>query len=182
MVRAQKAFTLIEILVTVAVAGVLLGIAAPAFTTFVLNNRITSQTNDLIAILAVARSESAKRGVRVTVCATTDYSTPSCTGGGASAWKLGYIAFADQNGNGAFDAATDVLLRVGQPLSGGNTLTSSGFSAPAAADKFQYRPSGSTNLPAAGGSFTLCDNRHGLFGRLVSISVTGRAIASVTSC
>lgn len=172
---------MVEIMMTLVVAAVLLTIAAPQLAYFVQNNRITSQTNDLLAILAVARSESAKRSVRVTVCASTTYNTtpPSCTGGGNAAWNQGYIVFADQNGNASFDAATDTLLRVGEPLSGENTLQSSGFTTP---DKFQYRPSGSTSLPAAGGTFKLCDSRAGNFGRLVSISVTGRAVSSVTSC
>jgi type IV fimbrial biogenesis protein FimT len=187
MLLGQRAFTLVELMVTVTVAAVLLSVVAPWFATFVLNNRITSQTNDLLANLAVARSEAAKRSVRITVCASTTWNTtpPSCTGGGATAWNQGYIVFADVNANGTFDAANDILLKVGEPLSGGNILTSSGF-APGAGiattDKFQYRPSGATSLTAAGGSFKLCDNRLGNFGRAISISVTGRAVAAVTSC
>jgi type IV fimbrial biogenesis protein FimT len=177
----EGAFTVIEIMITVAVVAVLMVVVAPGFGVFILNNRISGQTNDFLANLAVARSESAKRSVRVTVCASTTYSStpPSCTGGGASAWNQGYIVFADLNANGTFDAATDVLLRAGEPLSGGNALTSSGLTIP---DKFQYRPSGATNIPAAGGTFKLCDQRTGNFGRTISISPTGRASASTTAC
>ncbi len=182
--HASSGFTIIEILMTMVVMAILLSIAAPSVTRTLLDSRIRSQSSDLLANLAVARSEAAKRGVRVTICASTTYAnaSPSCTGGGASAWNTGYIIFADQNGNGSFDAATDIVLKVGDPLSGGNTLVSSGFTAPATADTFQYRPSGNTNLPAAGGSFKLCDNRSGNFGRSIAISATGRAISSTTSC
>ena len=184
MVRCVAGFTLVEVLVALAVLGVLVAVAAPSLSKMIFDNRIRSQSSDLLSNLAVARSESAKLGVRVTICTSTTYasSPPSCTGGGASTWKSGYIIFADVNGDGTFDAATDTLLRVTEPLSGGNTLTSSGFTAPAAADVIQYRPSGNTNLPAAGGSFKLCDSRTGNFGRLITMTVTGRASSATVNC
>lgn len=182
--HAAGGFTLIEILMAFVVAAILMSLAAPSMTRMIFDTRIRSQASDLVANLAIARSEAAKRGVRVTICTSTSYtsSSPSCTGGGASAWNTGYIIFADQNGDGTFNSGTDVVLKVGEPLAGGNTLASSGFNAPAAADKIQYRPSGNTNLPAAGGSFKLCDSRSGDFGRLISISATGRAVSTKTTC
>jgi type IV fimbrial biogenesis protein FimT len=182
--NTTRGVTLIELLLTITVLGVLVAVAAPSFTKVILDNRIRSQSSDLLANLAIARSEAAKRGVRVTICTSTTYAsaTPSCTSGGASGWNSGYILFTDVNKNGTFDAANDVVIKVAEPLAGGNTLTSTGFTAPAAADSFQFRPSGNTNLPAAGGSFQLCDSRTGNFGRLITLSVTGRAISNPTTC
>ena len=184
-VCANAGFTLIEVMVTLSVLGALIAVAAPSMTKLILDNRIRSQASDLMASLAIARSESAKQGVRVTVCTSTTYaaSPPSCNGGGSNSWKSGYILFTDVNANGVFDAGTDTLLRIGEPLSGGNTLISTGFAAPAAPDNIQFRPSGNTNLPAAGGFFTLCDSRTGgNFGRKITLGVTGRTVSSAFSC
>jgi type IV fimbrial biogenesis protein FimT len=177
--RAGAGFTLIEVMVTIAVLGVLTALAAPSIQKMIQDNRVRGQASDLMASLAIARSESAKQGVRVTVCTSSNYT--SCNGGGASAWNSGYILFTDVNANGAVDAG-DTILRIGDPLSGGNTLTSSGFAAPATADTIQFRPSGTTNLPAAGGSWKLCDSRTGNFGRLISLGVTGRTTSNPTTC
>lgn len=182
--RAGAGFTLIEVMITLSVLAVLVAVAAPSISKLIMDNRIRSQASDLMASLSIARSESAKQGVRVTVCSSTTYAatTPSCDGGGSTSWNSGYILFTDVNANAAFDSATDTLLRIGEPLSGGNTLVSSGFTAPAAADRIQFRPSGNTNLPAAGGSFKLCDSRAGAYGRTVTIGVTGRTTSSTATC
>ena len=146
--------------------------------------------------LAIARAEAAKRNVRVTLCASTTWqnANPSCTGGGATAWNLGYILFADQNGNGTFDAGSDIVIAVAEPLTGGNSLgipggnslVSNNFTGAATADTFQFRPSGATNLPAVGGTFKLCDARTGSagkqVGRTITIGVTGRTVSNFVDC
>ncbi|MBN8772197.1 MAG: GspH/FimT family pseudopilin, partial [Thiobacillus sp.] len=72
MIDAKKrGFTLIELVVTLAVAGILLGIAIPNFQLFVMNNRMASQANDLITALNMARSEAVKRAANVMVCSGT---------------------------------------------------------------------------------------------------------------
>jgi type IV fimbrial biogenesis protein FimT len=185
-VRARRApgLSIMEIMLTVAIVAVLAAIATPSFTTVIQNSRIRSQSSDLMTNLAIARAEAAKRSMRVTLCASTTWqnASPSCTGGGSTAWNLGYIVFADVNGNGTFDSGTDAVIAVSEPLTGGNSLASANFTTPAAADKFQYRPSGATNLPAAGGTFKLCDSRTGNFGRLIQIGVTGRTVSNFTTC
>lgn len=71
MHRAQG-FTLIELVVTMAVAIILVAIAVPNFRTSVQNNRMAAQINDLTADLSYARSEAIKRRANVSVCVTTD--------------------------------------------------------------------------------------------------------------
>jgi type IV fimbrial biogenesis protein FimT len=178
---AASGFSLIELMMTLAILAVILGIAAPALSSFVKNSRVTGKTNDFLANLAVARSESAKRGVRVTICASSNSTTPtpSCTGGGSTGWNQGYIVFADANADGAYTAGTDTLLRVAEALGTNSTLASTGLTN---ADWLQYRPSGNTNVPASGGSFKLCDDRAGNFGRTITISITGRTQVTPVIC
>ena len=60
-------FTLIELMITLAVAAILVTIAVPGMVTLVQNSRTTSQTNELVSALNLARSEAVKRGRTVTV-------------------------------------------------------------------------------------------------------------------
>lgn len=113
--RYERGFTLIELLITMVVASILLALAVPAFQSFIQNNRITSQTNELVTTLATARSEAIKRKQGVTVCSSSDGST--CTG----SWNQGWIVFADSGFDGTVDAG-DTVLRVWGPLAGGSTI------------------------------------------------------------
>lgn len=68
-------FSLLELMTTVAVLAVLLGIAIPSFTMLINSNRLTSQANELVASLQYARSEAVRLNNRVTLCPSTDGST-----------------------------------------------------------------------------------------------------------
>jgi type IV fimbrial biogenesis protein FimT len=64
-------FTLIELMVTVAVMVILAAIAAPNMTELINNRRAAGQTEELVASLQLARAEAIRRNARVTVCAGT---------------------------------------------------------------------------------------------------------------
>ena len=65
--RATKGFTLVELMVTLAIAAVLLGFVLPAFNGFTAQRRITTTVNDFVLALNYARSEAARLGGQVTV-------------------------------------------------------------------------------------------------------------------
>lgn len=114
-------FTLVEMVITVAVAALLLSVAVPSYRGLMQSSRITAQTNDIVSALHLARSEAVKRGVAVTLCPTTDGST--CAG--ATDWTSGWLAFTDHSGTAGQLDGSDHTLRSWGALSGEATLTGS---------------------------------------------------------
>lgn len=85
LMQSQRGFTLVELMTTISVLAVLVGIAVPALQEMTLGSRLRSQANDLAAGVILARSEAIKRNRQVELCASSDAST--CTG----AWGDGWI-------------------------------------------------------------------------------------------
>lgn len=97
--RPARGFTLVELMITVAVLAVVAGLAAPLFAGVINGNRLTSTANEIAVGIQAARMEALRRGVRVTLCQSTNGTTCSNT----SPWQ-GWLVFADANGNNAPDA------------------------------------------------------------------------------
>src|SRR5450830_1101578 len=89
--RCLRGFTLIELMVVVAVAAILMAVAAPNFSAAMSSTRLGSQANDLIADLRLARSEAATRGAWVVVCPSANGGT-NCSAS-ASDWAKGRMIF-----------------------------------------------------------------------------------------
>ena len=160
----RKGFTLIELMVTIAIAAILLALAAPAFQGLLVSNRITAQTNDLVSDLAFARSEAIKRGVTISVC----FANNATTCGAGTAWTGGWLIFVDTGTAG--DSTGDTILRFHEALRGNNTLNSS-------VNHFiSYFPSGTVDAEER---FRLCST--GFRGREVDISATGRVTTTTTT-
>lgn len=77
--RAQWGFTLVEMLVTLTVLGVLMGVAVPSFRSFVAGQKIKTASHDLMTAMVIARSEAIKRNADVTVAPYT-----------ANTWESGW--------------------------------------------------------------------------------------------
>ena len=177
-VGGLRGVTLIELLVTITVVGVLAAIALPSFSTMTKNSRLATETNDLMADLAFSRSEAARRGKRVTLCVSGNGT--GC--GSGAAWEGGRIIFSDSATHGAVDTG-DEILRVNQSVASKNiSITTSGFSVAATStlNYIQFKPSGALNSDSPG-VFKICDDRVGSFGRTVSVSPQGRTSLTSTT-
>lgn len=97
--RGLAGFTLIEVMVTVAVLAILAAVALPAMAGLINNNRLASQANDLVADIHLARSEAVRRNRIITLCRTTDGSTCAAANGRWNQWLVfdaGETAAADR--------------------------------------------------------------------------------------
>ncbi len=164
-------FTLVELLVTVAIIGISLTLGVPAFKDTIRNSVLTSVINEFVASLNFARSEAVKRGVFVTVRKT---STSSSVG-----WEGGWQVFTDINSNGELNSSDDQVLRVHEPLRSNLTLRGNhNF-----INRISYKSSGESNNI---GSFALCDTSVGgaptkRTSRLLTVSILGRITQATDS-
>ena len=103
MLKYQKAFTLIELMVTVAVAAIVLGLAIPSFNTQIRNNASSALGGELVGALGYARAEAIKRAARVSICPSSNGT--SCLT--AADWAKGWMVFVD---GATTDAAAAVIV------------------------------------------------------------------------
>jgi type IV fimbrial biogenesis protein FimT len=115
-------FTMIEMLMTMVIAAVLLGLAVPSFRYVTNSNRIAGEINGLLGDLQLARAEAIKEGRTVTVCVSANGT--QCTN--STSWQSGWIVFSDPANVGIVDAG-EAVLRVQKPFSGSDTFTSNGI-------------------------------------------------------
>lgn len=90
----QGGFTVLELMIVIALLAIVTVIAVPNFRTAIQNNRITAQTNDLVTAFQLARSEAVKRGRPVTVCASDvidaedNGTAPTCDNDWSEGWMV----------------------------------------------------------------------------------------------
>ncbi len=184
--RPQTGVTLIELLVTLSIAVILMAIAVPGFQDFFRRNRVDSAASEFVAALNYARSEAIRRGVRVSVCGSSNPSaaSPTC---GDDKWAEGWVVFVDNshlpgNASGVFDEGQDEVLRVSGPLPGGGSFSGGGNFARAVSYLASgisqgIKSGGTTGL--ANGTLTICKNS---YGRQIAINNTGRVSVNTHTC
>jgi type IV fimbrial biogenesis protein FimT len=140
LIRYSSGYTLMELMVTITIAGILLSIAIPNFTSVISSNRLTTYANELVTALNLARSEAIKRGQPVTI---------RHNGSTSGDWSSGWTVFTDWDGDGTLDVANaDTLLRTYAALPTSFTLRGTYI------NYITYQALGTS----ANGSFIVCDN------------------------
>ena len=177
-----KGFTLIEIIIVVAIIGIVTAFAIPSLTEVRIHNNLSASVNDFNTGLLIARSEAVKRNSRVSVCksAAPLASTPTCSTSNSIFWNSGWLAFTDINGNGNIDAGNDTILRLGNPMKVGYFLKGSTN----VSNHVTYTSTGEADST---GTFVICKGTDTNYARQVEISLSGRiniaeASTTIASC
>jgi len=178
-----KGFTLIELMMSLAISAIVLTVAIPNFANFSQNSRVTSQTNELIMAINLARGEAAKRGARVALCRSSDLDDSPTCGGSNYNWGTGWLVYAVGTDRSlplykSTAPENDILLAKGMAETGIDILSAGG-----ANQNLEFNADGSTNEGGSTAYFAVCDSRGADFGKLVTIFPTGRPqLSDATDC
>ena len=175
---------MIELMAILVVISILVTVGVPLMNVFFDNNRMISNTNELVGGLHVARSEAIKQQMRVTLCQSNNQAT--CTGSGQ--WEDGWIVFQDPNGNVTVDGG-ERILRVNAGADGQLITIRSNDANNQITNSVTFTSRGlpkALNGGAQSGTFRICDSR-GLkvnadgattVARAVVLSLSGKVRAS----
>ncbi len=167
-------FTLVELMITIAIMAVLLAVASPSLFNVVLGNRLNASANNLVASATLARSEAIKRNKQIRMCVSNNGTT--CTTGG---WEQGWIVACKTTNNIDCDGTGPdwLVLQRQAAASGGLRITDT---SPGAVSSISFDPSG---VGVTLASFKVCRATPsvGSQERMVRIIATGRAYATRTA-
>ena len=181
--RIQRGFSLIELMVTLSVMGILLAVAIPNLTGFIVGNNLSSNVNTFIGLINYARSEAIVRNQSVLVCSKASATSNSCNS--SIAWNQNDLqAFVDVDGSNSWSTG-DVLLKTVaavDPSDNNFRITRQGSGA-------SYIKFGAVGLAQSAMGFTVhavkqSDTAFEIkYGRMVCISKPGRTrvVANVGS-
>ncbi len=158
----QKGFSLIELMITVGLVGIVMMFAIPGMTEFSKNDRISTFTNTLIADIMLAKSKAVQQNQPVILCTSDDQE--SCT---STSFEDGWIVGIDIDEDDDLTDANDQLIKVQNTITGNLS-----FFQDTGLDKIIFDSRGF--LDSSTGSISICDDRGVDYAKELSISVTGR--------
>jgi type IV fimbrial biogenesis protein FimT len=169
----QAGFTLPELMIVIVIVGVMLGLGVPAYRDTIARTRITSKMNELVGAMQVARAESVRRGVDVSLCAVETGSACGETTNGT--WNIGWAIIVENPAGtqGKQDAGEEVVNR-NDVETMRLTFEELDGDAAAAPKSITFRPSGS--IRGAGFTLVLCSGTD--HGGWIVVDATGRARAA----
>lgn len=164
--KQSSGFTVIELMITLALAAVILTLGVPAYQGLVERSQLTSNINSFISSLALARSEAVKRKQSVIVCASDDGATCSNDNSG---YESGWIVYVESEAPADNRANSEELLWVRESLSNNATLRAT----VPFANRIQYLSTGQTS-GLGNGSIKLCKDNLTNKARMITVIKSGR--------
>lgn len=162
----SKGFTIIELMVSVAVLGIITAVAMPSLNQFLVNLRIDNEISQIHRLVLSARNSAINMERNVTLCPLS--ATNTCT----NAWAGELSVFIDLDNDDIYEPVNnEVLLKVKPAIQNNDTLTYAGFS------RITFAPTGQLSA-ALNSTFIYCPTGFDDLGRSVTLSASGRAYPS----
>lgn len=174
--QTQQGFTIIELMIAIAVAAILVTMGVPALRAYMTNTQLVAQANGLLGAFNYARGQAVTEndllGVRISPGAALNSGIPA-----NSTWNDGWTVWRDKDNDGVLDVDTDEdineVLRVGEGSGSADISVTSLWSATnSEIGEIQYQASGMINARDTA-VFRLCSS-HSLVKREIRITRTGR--------
>ncbi len=167
----QSGFTLIELVITMTIAALVIGIGMPSFGRFMEGAKISTTTNDYVYSLHKARSEAVKRATGAGLCPSVNSMVSAAVCAPGSSYTAGWIVYADENNNRQQDAGEEILHRM-EARTNGFTFAPD----PVFVDQIYFDDSGNSvnvaDIPISGTVNITYAN--GAYGRDIIVSANGR--------
>jgi len=157
--KSPKGFSLIELMIAIAVAAIMITIAVPSLGVFIDKMRIDNEISQLNRLVLSARNGAVSFEQNVIIC-------PLDNGVCTANWQNELSAFVDSNNNGTFLAADDVLLKVKPANTTNDVITYAGQAS------IRFAPTGALTTVAS--TFLYCPNSDKTLGRAIVVSGLGR--------
>jgi len=161
--QSGSGFSLVEMMVAVAIIAILATVAIPASQNMIIQSRLSSQTNDLVGAIQAARGEAIKRNQQIRFCRTASADGTDCAGAGR--WEFWIVV----------NTANTVLRRgsINSELRLTSTLN---------LGRLTFIPSGTNSVTTGNDSLTLCSpTGSGNTARLITVGLGGRTSISKTT-
>lgn len=177
----KNGFTIIELMVGVAMLGIITSIALPSFNNWTIRMRVDDEISKIHRLLLVSRNTAISMEQPVTICPLNSANVCS------SDWEEEISVFIDLDGNGRFESGltkdidgdgvnetvSDTIIRVKDKLNNNDELQYPSVS-------ITYQPTGqiTTSALSGAGVFQYCPKNHSDKNRAIMISIRGRAYPS----
>lgn len=159
--KKMHGFTLLELLITVAIMSIMVTAGLPSFQAIIEGSRLTSAANSMVSALQLARMEAIKQHKSVLVIKKTN-------------WENGWNVFVDSNGDNSQDSTTEPTLTSFDKVGSAMTVKTSGtFN--------NYAGYGANGRSNAGGNFAFCSSSNTQDFRTVVVALTGRVHVETAS-
>lgn len=161
----QKAFTLIELLIGIAIIGILALIALPSLGQFTVGLRVDSEMSELHRLILTARNTAINTGNSTIIC-------PIVSNVCANEWDKEISVIEDVDGSGDFTAG-DIIIKVKAPINGSDQLISIGN-----LNLLRFSPTGILSNSANDTNFNYCPSGYTEQSKGITVSPLGRPYIS----
>jgi len=165
-----KGFTITELLIGIAIVGILTAIASPSLSQFMVQSRVDNEITEIHRLILSARNSAINSGKNVTIC---PLSGTSCT----TNWQNELSVFINNDNtltnNKSYDSANEELIKVKSTIATGDTLNFS-------QNVIIFSPTGRL-ISGGNGKFSYCPKGNSDLSRGVEISLSGRVYTTSDS-